>query len=111
MLSRKLLKLRSEGYATKIKTRLQLDTCSQKSKSQQLKAELCKRQSNIYCRTGVYGELESMNTEQKIAPRRRTRAQIQQLVSEFLSSGMKQGECCRGRGLSWDTLNRNLRVH
>ncbi|HEV2962490.1 MAG TPA: hypothetical protein VKY85_05455 [Candidatus Angelobacter sp.] len=52
-----------------------------------------------------------MNPEQKVVRRRRTRAEIKQLVAEFLSSGMERGEFCRSHGLSWDTLNRNLKKH
>ena len=41
--------------------------------------------------------------------RRRTREEIQQLVAEFLSSGMRRTEFCRSRGLSFGTLNRHLK--
>jgi hypothetical protein len=50
-----------------------------------------------------------MNPQQKVVRRRRTRAEIERLVAEFLSSGMERGEFCRSHGLSWDTLNRNLK--
>jgi hypothetical protein len=51
-----------------------------------------------------------MTTENKLsAPRRRTRAEVQQLVSEFLSSGMCRSEFCQGRGLSFSTLDRHLK--
>ena len=43
--------------------------------------------------------------------RRRTREEIQQLVVEFLSSGMRRTEFCRSRGLSFGTLNRQLKKH
>src|SRR5271166_601816 len=41
--------------------------------------------------------------------RRRTHAEIQQLVAEFVSSGMRRTEFCRSRGLSFCTLNRHLK--
>src|SRR5712692_3965291 len=43
------------------------------------------------------------------APRRRTRAEVQQLVAEFVSSGMRRSEFCRSRGLSFSTLDRHLK--
>jgi len=52
-----------------------------------------------------------MNGEQRVAiRRRRTRAEIQQLVAEFAGSGMRRSEFCRRRGLSWDTLDRHLKM-
>jgi hypothetical protein len=50
-----------------------------------------------------------MNPEQSAVRKRRTQAEIEQLVTEFLSSGMREMEFCRSRGLSWDTLNRYLK--
>ena len=51
-----------------------------------------------------------MNGEQQVAARRRrTRAEIRQLVSEFVSSGMRRSEFCRTRGLSCSTLDRHLK--
>src|SRR5664280_2152049 len=51
-----------------------------------------------------------MNGKQKMSGRRRrTRGEIQQLVAEFLSSGMRRTEFCRSRGLSFGTLNRHLK--
>ena len=51
-----------------------------------------------------------MNEKQKMSThRRRTRAEIQQLVAEFLSSGMRRSEFCDSRGLSFGTLNRHLK--
>jgi hypothetical protein len=51
-----------------------------------------------------------MTVEKKLsAPRRRTRAEVQQLVAEFVSSGMRRSEFCRSRGLSFGTLNRHLK--
>src|SRR3984893_18749220 len=51
-----------------------------------------------------------MTVEKKLsAPRRRTRAEVQQLVAEFLSSGMRRSEFCRSQGLSFGTLNRHLK--
>ena len=43
------------------------------------------------------------------ASRRRTREEIQQLVAEFVSSGMRRTEFCRSRGLSFGALNRHLK--
>ena len=43
------------------------------------------------------------------APKRRTRAEVQQLVAEFVSSGMQRSEFCRSRRLSFGTLNRHLK--
>src|SRR5216684_1094662 len=51
-----------------------------------------------------------MNGEQQeTARRRRTRAEVRQLVSEFVSSGMRRSEFCRSRGLSYSTLDRHLK--
>jgi hypothetical protein len=51
-----------------------------------------------------------MNEKRKTsARRRRTHAEIQQLVAEFLSGGMRRTEFCRSRGLSFGTLNRHLK--
>ncbi len=51
-----------------------------------------------------------MNEKQQVpAGRRRTRGEIQQLVAEFISSGMRRTEFCRSRGLSFGTLNRHLK--
>jgi hypothetical protein len=51
-----------------------------------------------------------MNGKQKMSTRRRrTHAEIQQLVAEFMSSGMRRSEFCRSRGLSFGTLNRHLK--
>ena len=43
------------------------------------------------------------------APKRRTRAEVQQLVAEFVSSGMGRSEFCQSRDLSLSTLDRHLR--
>ena len=51
-----------------------------------------------------------MNGEQQAAARRRrTRAEVRELVSEFMSSGMRRSEFCRSRGLSFGTLDRHLK--
>jgi hypothetical protein len=51
-----------------------------------------------------------MDAKQKVSTRpRRTRAEIQQLVAEFASSGMRRSEFCRSRGLSFGTLDRHLK--
>src|ERR1700758_1106661 len=43
------------------------------------------------------------------APKRCTRAEVQQLVAEFVSSGMRRSEFCQSRGLSFSTLDRHLK--
>jgi len=43
------------------------------------------------------------------APKRRTRAEVQQLVAEFVSSGMRRSEFCQSQGLSFSTLDRHLK--
>jgi len=43
--------------------------------------------------------------------RRRTQAEVQQLVSEFLSSGISQEEFCHKRGISRSALYRYLKKH
>src|SRR5437899_4415037 len=43
------------------------------------------------------------------APKRRTRAEVQQLVAEFVSSGMRRSQFCQTRGLSFSTLDRHLK--
>ena len=51
-----------------------------------------------------------MNEERQVAGRRRrTRAEVQQLVAEFVSSGMRPSEFCHTRGLSFSTLDRHLK--
>jgi hypothetical protein len=42
-------------------------------------------------------------------PKRRSRAEVQQLVAEFVSSGMRRSEFCQSRGLSFSTLDRHLK--
>src|SRR5271167_3888214 len=42
-------------------------------------------------------------------PKRRTRAEVQQLVAEFVSTGMRRSEFCQSRGLSFSTLHRHLK--
>jgi hypothetical protein len=44
-----------------------------------------------------------------VAPKRRTRAEVQQLVAQFVSSGMRRSEFCQSRGLSFSTLDRHLK--
>src|SRR5260370_10878475 len=43
------------------------------------------------------------------APKGRTGAEVQQLVAEFVSSGMRRSEFCQSRGLSFSTLDRHLK--
>ncbi len=51
-----------------------------------------------------------MQREERITVhRRRTRAEVGQLVAQFVDSGMRRSEFCRSRGLSWSTLDRHLR--
>src|SRR5450631_1627588 len=51
-----------------------------------------------------------MSVEQKAsAHKRRTRAEVQELVAAFISSGMRRSEFCRSRRLSFGTLNRHLK--
>jgi hypothetical protein len=51
-----------------------------------------------------------MNVTEPVAtPKRRPRAEIRQLVAEFVSSGMPGIEFCRSRGLSRSTLYRHLK--
>ena len=51
-----------------------------------------------------------MDEKQKAsAHRRRTRAEIQQLVAEFMSSGIRRSEFCHSRGMSFGTLNHHLK--
>ena len=40
---------------------------------------------------------------------RRTRAEVQQLAAEFVSSGMRPSKFCQSRGLSFSTLDRHLK--
>ena len=42
-------------------------------------------------------------------PKRRTRAEVQQLVAEFVNSGKRRSEFCQSRGLSFSTLHRHLK--
>jgi hypothetical protein len=51
-----------------------------------------------------------MSGEQKVSARkRRTCAEVRELVAEFMSSGMRRSEFCRSRQLSFGTLNRHLK--
>ena len=51
-----------------------------------------------------------MTAENRLsAPKRRTRAEVQQLVAEFVSSGMRPSEFYQSRGLSFRTLDRHLK--
>jgi hypothetical protein len=47
--------------------------------------------------------------KQLVSRKRRTQAEVQRLVTEFVSSGMRRSEFCRSRGLSFGTLNRHLK--
>ena len=51
--------------------------------------------------------------ENQVGKKRRTRRtgkEVQRLVEEFISGGMKRSEFCRTRGLSPGTLQRHLKV-
>lgn len=51
-----------------------------------------------------------MNGKQQVAARkRRTRAEVRQLVAEFVSSGMRRTEFCRSRDFGLSTLDRHLK--
>ena len=51
-----------------------------------------------------------MTVENRLSvSKRRTRAEVQQLVAEFVSSGMQRSEFCQSRGLSFSTLDRHLK--
>jgi transposase-like protein len=51
-----------------------------------------------------------MSEKQKMSTRRRrTRAEVQELVAEFMTSGMRRTEFCRRWGLSFGTLDRQLK--
>ena len=54
-----------------------------------------------------------MTSEAGVIPkRRRTSAEIEQIVSEFEGSGLKRTEFCRRQGMTLGTLNRYLkRMH
>ena len=51
-----------------------------------------------------------MSGEQRVSShKRRTRAEVQELVAEFMSSGMRRSEFCQTRRLSFSTLDRHLK--
>ena len=51
-----------------------------------------------------------MQGEERIpVRRRRTGAEVRQLVAEYVDSGMRRSEFCRSRGLGLSTLDRHLR--
>jgi hypothetical protein len=50
-----------------------------------------------------------MTAKTELAPKRRTRAEVQELVAEFVGSGMRRSEFCRSRRLSFSTLDRHLK--
>jgi hypothetical protein len=51
----------------------------------------------------------SMAEKKLAAPKRRTHAEVEQLVAEFMGSGMRRSEFCRSRGMGISTLVRYLR--
>jgi len=54
--------------------------------------------------------LNNPMAEKKLAaPKRRTHAEVQQLVAEFTGSGMGRSEFCRSRGMGISTLVRYLK--
>jgi transposase-like protein len=56
-----------------------------------------------FCSTGRMSEVE------KVKRRRRSRQEVQRLVAEFRTSGLRAGEFCRIHGLTHGTLQRGLR--
>lgn len=48
-------------------------------------------------------------SEQSVGKRRRTAAELEQIVREFESSGLNRSQFCRQQGLTWGVLNRHLR--
>jgi hypothetical protein len=55
-------------------------------------------------------EVSSMSEEQVGAQKmRRTAAEIEQIVSEYKSSGLNRSQFCRSRGLTLGVLNRYLK--
>jgi hypothetical protein len=55
-------------------------------------------------------EVNGMSDEQGgVGKGRRTTAEIEQIVSEYESSGLNRSQFCRGHGLTLGTLNRYLR--
>ena len=68
-----------------------------------------KRLTNTPVRGGVCVEVSDDHKKKLSAPKRRTRAEVQQLVTKFVSSGMRRSEFCRSRRLSLSTLGRHLK--
>lgn len=50
-----------------------------------------------------------INEQVVTGKRRRTPAEIEQIVREFESSGLNRTQFCRQQGLTWGVLNRHLR--
>ena len=50
-----------------------------------------------------------MTVENRLSAPKRTRVEVQRLVAEFASSGMRRSEFCRSRGVSFSTLDRHLK--
>ena len=50
-----------------------------------------------------------MTDEHIAAKRRRTAAELEQIVREFESSGLNRSQFCQQKGLTWAVLNRYLR--
>jgi len=48
-------------------------------------------------------------SEQSVGKRRRTAAELEQIVRQFESSGLNRSQFCRQQGLTWGVLNRRLR--
>jgi hypothetical protein len=55
------------------------------------------------------GSRGGTTVEKSAAPKRRTHPQAQQLVAEFMGSGMGRSEFCRSRGMGISTLVRYLK--
>jgi hypothetical protein len=47
--------------------------------------------------------------EQSVGKRRRTTAELEQIVREFESSGLNRSQFCQQQHLTWGVLNRHLR--
>jgi hypothetical protein len=57
-------------------------------------------------------EVSSMSEEKVVAQKvRRTAAEIEQIVSEYKSSGLNRSQFCQSRGLRFGVLNREPREH
>jgi len=65
--------------------------------------------THLFDRRGLCSSVRMTAKTELAAPKRRTRAEVQRLVAEFVSSGMRRSEFCQSRGLSFSTLDRHLK--